>query len=568
MLLKRWAAWAPAVLAVIVAAWIAGDTFTTMAVAHAAQPFWDGWGTVFEYGQLLSGRFGFTELFAQQNEHRIAVGRLLFFVDLVAFDGRGVFLSVCIGVILAGLAALLIWLARPADRSEWRIYAISAAAAAGCLLSLLATENLLWTFQVPFVLLYLAAALGLYWTMRACEAAKAQRPWAGWLAAAIVALTVAVYCMANGLGAVALALVLAVLLRGPRLLIAALGVLFVALTAAYFHGYESPPSSSGPRFAIEHSGLLANYLFAFIGNLLRNVPTRDTDAIRLGMFGFVLCGGVAWRILVRRDLDPARLVLTGMMLFVLASALASGVGRLADNGLIQAYAPRYVTPTAVFWACQALYWSSAARSGPVWLRLFPAAGAGLLLWLLVQGQALSRPDAANLLARITREADAVLVGVRDPKAELSTTPLTQNLSRDLGLLRRNGKSIFAEPRARWMGQPLAAVARADGQCLGAIDKAEPLADDPRGLRLEGWSWDVRHDRQVERLIVVGADGRVVGLASGGEIRPDVIAAVPQVDHIANGWFGYARGRPGDVLAVYGLTARGQVCPLGEMTATP
>ena len=318
---------------------------------------------------------------------------------------------------------------------------------------------------------------------------------------------------------------------------------------------------------IDHPGALANYLFAFIGNLLRNTPNRDRDSLLLGAFGFVLCAGVAWRILVRRDLEPARLVLTGMMLFVLAAALASGIGRLNDFGQIQAFAPRYVTPTAVFWACQALYWSSAARGGPAWLRLIPATGAGLLLWLLIQGQALSRPDAAGLLARITRETDAVLVGVSDPDADMSTTPLTQNLPADLALLRQNGKSIFAEARSRWMGQPLASVAKTDGACLGAIDKAAPLPADPSGLQLEGWSWDLQHDRRIEQVIIVGADGRIVGLASGGEFRPDVIRAVRQVDHVANGWFGYARGRPGDVLTVYGLTASGHVCTLGEKTAT-
>ena len=567
MRLGRWARWVPAAAAVLIAAWIAGDTFVTMAIEHAALPFWDGWGTVSEYRDLLSGRFGFVELFAQHNEHRIAAGRLLFFTDILAFDGRGVFLSVCIGAILAGLAALLIWIARPAKAVEWRLYAISAAAAVGCLLSLLATENLLWTFQAPFVLLYLSAALGLYGTMRACEAAGAGRAWAGWLTVAIVALVTAVFCMANGLAALALAIALAALLRGPKLLIAILAILFAALTAIYFHGYVSPSKPGGLQFVLEHPDILLDYMLAFIGNLLRNTAASDRDSLLLGAFGFLLCGGVAWRILVLRDFDAPRLILTGMMLFVLAAALASGVGRLADFGQIQAYAPRYVTPTAVFWACQALYWSSAAREGPIWLRLAPATGSCLLLWLLVQGQQLSRPDAAALLARITREADATLVGVRDNDADLGTTPFTENLPRDIELLRQKGKSIFAEPRARWMGRPLASFAKADGQCLGAIDKAAPLPNDPSGLKLEGWSWDTRHDRRVEQLIIVGADGRVVGLASGGEFRPDVIKAVREVDHVATGWFGYARGVSGDVLTVYGMTGSGQVCPLGAKTAT-
>lgn len=552
----------------LAAGWICADTVSNVIVSHVSLPFWDAWRTVSEYRDLLSGRFGLDDLLSQHNEHRIAVGRLLFFADYIAFGGRGVFLSVCILAILSALAGLLIWMTRPTDRAEWRRYAVTAAAVAAALLSFVAYENLIWPFQAPFVLLYLSAAGGLYATMRACEAARAGKPWAGWLALASAALTVAVYCMANGLAAAGLAVALAVALRAPKAMIAILALLFAGLTAAYFHGYESASKLGGLHYLTAHPEALPTYLSMFLGNLLHDYPQREAATTALGMIGLALCAAIAWRILVRRDLDPVRLVLAALMLFVLAAALASGAGRIADLGLIQALAPRYATPTALFWSCQALYWTSAARGEPGWRRGAALAGSALLLILLAHGQIAARWGAANLFTSMAGEADAALVGVRDAEAQNATTPTAEHLPDDLALLRAQGKSIYAEPRAHWMGRPLGAIAKADGACLGYIDNAVRQNGGGRGLRLSGWAWDRDHDRRVMQLLIVNDAGRIVGLASGGAYRGDVPTAVRAVDHVGNGWRGYALGNPGEVLTVYGLTGAGSACALGKVTAPP
>ena len=563
--MQRRLAWIPAALAGLIAIWIAADTFANMAVGHVALPFWDGWRSVAEYRALLHGHFGLQDLLSQHNEHRIAAGRLLFFVDYAAFDGRGIFLSICIAAILTALAALLVWVARPGG--SWRSYALPAAATFACILSFAAYENLIWSFQAPFVLLYLAAAIGLYATVRASDAAKAGRG-GGWLALAAAALIVAAYCMANGLAAAGLAVALAAALRAPRRIVAPLALLFAVLTVAYFNGYHSASRPGGLGYLLQHPGALPTYLCMFLGNLLRNFPHQEATTIAFGAFGLALGAGIAWRILVRRDLDPVRLMLAALILFALAAALASGVGRIADFGLTQALVPRYVTPTAVFWACQALYWHSATRGAPGWPRHAPAAGAGLLLILLAYEQVAARGDAAGLMMSMTHLGDAALVGVRDAKAEDATTTFPDALADDLALLRQQGKSIYAEPRAHWMGQPLSAIAKADDACLGYVDNAVRQKGDARGLGLSGWAWDTSHDRRVMQLLIVNDKGRVVGLASGGDYRGDVLTAVRAVDHVGSGWRGFALGKPSDVLVIYGLTGGGSACTVGQITAPP
>ena len=566
--LRRWATWAPAVVAAMIAGWIAADTVNNMALDHVSLPFWDHWRMVSEYRDWLAGNYGVDDLFSQHNEHRIAAGRVLFFTDIFAFGGRGIFLSVCITVILGALAALLIWVARPRRRSAWRGYTVVAAAVAGCCLTFTAYENLLWPFQAPFVLLYLASAVGLYATLKASEAAKRGGRWSGWAVLAVGALAVAAYCMANGLAAAGLALALAAVLRAPPRIIAVLAITFAVLTFAYFHGYQSTGKSGALAYLVSHPHVLPTYLSMFLGNILRDYPARDATTATLGVLGLLLCLGVAWRILARRDLDPTRLFLTALLLFVLVAGLASGVGRVAEFGLSQALSSRYVTPGALFWALQALYWHSVTEESKTWPRAVAVTGAGLLLVLLIGAQVGARKDAAGLQASMSREADALLVGVTDTETQLASTPLTLTIAGDTALLRAHDKSIYAEPEAHWMGRRLADLAEPDGACLGAIDLAARAPDDPRGLRLTGWSWDVGHDRRVERLVVVNSAGRIVGLASGGSYRPDVTEAVRAVDHVASGWRGFATGNPGDILSVYGLVGSHRTCTLGTVTATP
>jgi hypothetical protein len=558
--------WMIAAFAGVVAAWIAFDTFSAMIIDHVSLPFWDQWRTVAEYRMWLEGEYGLKELFSQHNEHRIAVGRLFFFADILGFEGRGVFLSTASALFLSGLAALLIFAGRPAKPAGWKHYGVHAACVVGCCLTLVAYENLLWPFQVPFVLLYLAATAGLYATMRASIFRRDGTEDVWWTAMAVGCFALATYCMANGLAAPALSVVLALALKARWRVVAILAAAFALLTFSYFHGYVGSNNPNGLDYLVSHPFYLPTYLGMFIGNILRDFPHREISTLTLGILGFVLCLAIAYRTGMRGDRQPVRLFLVAIMLLVLAAGLASGAGRISEFGLTQALAPRYVTPGALFWACQAIYWHSvAADNSARWAKPVAAGGAVLLL-LLAVGQVSARRDAADFLTSLTAEADALLVGVRDRKAESASTPFEVNLPRDTALLRQTGKSIYADPVAGWMGKPLSAIATTGGSCIGAIDTAQPLADDPHGLKLVGWSWNTALQNRIERIIVVDRTQRIVGLATGGHYRPDVPAAILRVTHSASGFNGYAVAGAGEKLSLFALVGPSTVCPLGEIIA--
>jgi hypothetical protein len=554
--------WMVAAFAGVVAAWIAFDTFSAMITNHVSLPFWDQWRTVAEYRMWLDGEYGVKELFSQHNEHRIAVGRLFFFADILGFDGRGVFLSTASAMFLSGLASLLIFAGRPSKPAGWKYYGVHAACVVGCCLTFVAYENLLWPFQVPFVLLYLAATAGLYATMRASIVRRQGAEDVWWTVVAVGCFALATYCMANGLAAPALSVVLALALKARWRVVAILAAAFALLTVSYFHGYLGSQNPNGLDYLVSHPFYLPTYLGMFIGNILRDFPHREPSTLMLGLLGFGLCFAIVYRTGMRGDRQPVRLFLVAIMLLVLAAGLASGAG------LTQALAPRYVTPGALFWACQAIYWHSvAADNSARWARPVAAGGALVLLALLTVGQLGARHDAADFLTSLTAEADALLVGVRDRKAESASTPFEINLPRDTALLRQTGKSIYADPEAHWMGQPLSAIGATGGNCIGSIDTAQPLADDPRGVKLVGWSWNTGLQTRIERIIVVDRTRKIVGLATGGHYRPDVPAAILRVTHVASGFNGYAVARAGDKLSLFGLVGPRTVCPLGEITAS-
>lgn len=99
-------------------------------------------------------------------------------------------------------------------------------------------------------------------------------------------------------------------------------------------------------------------------------------------------------------------------------------------------------------------------------------------------------------------------------------------------------------------------------CVGFVDG---LADRYKGARKAGgWAWNASRAQPLQRLAVVGADGRMVGFGEGGLARPDVPAARPDVASGATGWWLIAPAAERSY-TVYGLdTATHAACVVGVL----
>lgn len=228
-------------------------------------PFQDEWGLV----PVLTGRqpitLGF--LWAQHNDHRIFLPRLLYFA-LLKLSG-GDFRSVMLfnAVALGALAFAMIWVAR-------RVRGQTSYADAFFPLALLHWghyENILWSFQVQFVLSTTLAGVLLLIVVRYGDDLTR-----GAVFLAGVCLLLLPLCGANGLAyvpALALWLAYAGVVRWRRagpgskrdgLVLLAFALAAFALVAFYFVGYQSQRSSfAGPGLRASVRATLQLLSFGF-----------------------------------------------------------------------------------------------------------------------------------------------------------------------------------------------------------------------------------------------------------------------------------------------------------------
>lgn len=247
----------------------------------------------------------------------------------------------------------------------------------------------------------------------------------------------------------------------------------------------------------------------------------------------------AWHGRVSR---PAAFSLMMVVLFMSASAAAIAFGRispeqLASNGG-QPLPSRYLVPTFVFWAAlfavALTFWRSA------WTARLGAAGVSLAVVLLSFGVWNWQWRMPHDWAAVSQGFDAIASGffmpVSDQEFMSRIFAPEERRTRLAGYMRQQRLSVFAEPRANWLGQDAAAIApaRPDGDCHAAIRMAAPLGGNPPVFRIAGkLTLDGRSPVRLLDLLMTDDRGIVIGLARTLPVQSEGAAATE--------FFGYARG---------------------------
>lgn len=542
-------------LALAPGAWIMVDTLRTAAGAYTAIPFWDHWSTVADYVRAKTSGFSWSILFGQSNEHRILFPRLIMFADLEYFRGRN---TLPYAGIVASQAALVALFALIAARLRNRTAALlSLGAVAALVFSLGQWENLIWAFQVQFLMV---AAAGAWSIWCYCEAfAGRERPgYVAW-AASLVLLVVSAFSMANGMFAGAACVGVGLLARfGWRALVGQ-AVAVAAIAALYFHGYVAVADHGSLTDALGQPVAFLTFLATYLGN-----PARAWGVgppIWLGSAGLVLSLAAAARVLLRRDVEAGRIALVGVMAFVVASAAVTAAGRLSF-GPAQGLVSRYVTFGALFWAAQLVYWVSLwPLRRPVALVVLAAVLAGLTYPLFVL-QARSKPEVADRHHQIQLGVQALEAGVADPGALGGLNWNVPGMMQQVAYLRGHRLSIFTEAQPYRVGEVFDPAPLAPGGCLGSFDVIQ-ASGQGGGWRAAGWAWDLPAHQIVGDVIVIDADRRIVAVGEGGTPRADVAAAVPQVRSAQSGWNAIiARPAKAPIIAL-GVLKDGRRCDIGH-----
>ena len=500
-----------------------GVTAYLVRVSYSGLPFSDTWielNAAIDGTRLLSPSW----IFAQHNEHRIVLPKLILAADILWFHGRCVLPLLSIFAIQFLSLACLSWSLRALGKWRRELWMTGTGLAAFCFFCPAQWENFVWEFQTCFVLPGFCAVVSIAALLWYSER-KGPRSW--WLiAASMTAALAGQYSLSNGVLLWPLLLLAVILLGlGARIALAYLTAAVVS-TCGFFYRYTAPSQTIEELGTLQGMRKAAGFCLACLGGAW---TTKPAAAECTGLLALVLVMAVCIH-LWRKDGRPRGLTLFLMLLilFCLGTSLLTAAGRF-NLGIGQAFVSRYQTPVLLFWCSLGLLILAAVQS-------LDRRRAGLLLFQLVvvlvmlRGADLARYPIRNARwhgFQLKAAAAALVTGAADERQLYYGAVDPSRLAEKIHYLRQNQLSVFAGERSKLLGQPFADHFRVlpSSGCTGAIQSLEglPASQGGSAVRIDGWVWDYRR-REVPPYVIAVQNGTIVGLGATGDWRPSVRAS--------------------------------------------
>lgn len=538
--------------------------------ARSTVPIWDEWQEIDAVAMAPHHQPPISWLWSQHNEHRVVFYRLLLLTDIRLFNGAHSISFWSMLVVQSAALALLIrllWITG-VKGSLWRVVV---GLAAFCLFCPSQWENFGWAFQISFLLpgMFLLAALsGLLAYERATQTGRT-----GWLglALSILAASLATFSNANGVVVWPVLIVTAVILRLRVRVLVTYAVSALLLIGSYLYHYASPAYHSSPWESLRHPLAICGYAARFLGVVLPPwVGIRDAVALSTGTLGIIAAlAATLWVATNDRWRKPLPATMLGLMLFGLATAFLTGLGRIGF-GSSQAYQSRYQTYNLLFWFATVTLWLLFAERHLPLLRktlltampvvMFLAAGVLFPLCL----RAAHMRTAASEAAAVT-----LIASVPDKQGLVVLNPDPAVPWRDAQYFRQNRLFMFSGPAAPEMGEPLlSAYSRnPNTECAGEIDTVQRIPSDdllaatsPGGMRVSGVAVNRKSGNPIRRL-VIAANGNIAGFAVGGLQLVRTDKTFLRQSRFSE-WQGFVRLPPAaQSVEVYALADGNEICRL-------
>lgn len=509
--------------------------------AYSPIPFWDMWdGTT---GFMVGLHDGHTGLWwAQHNEHRIVLSRLLFWLDYRLFGGKSAFLLVVNFVLAAAACAVFLqYIRRLHEQREtsampWALWFFIIA----MMFSWMQEQNLAWGFQSQFFLAQLMPLAALYQLARSAHTGS--RP-AFWAAAALGVLSAGT--MANGILALPLMVLMSFLVPIDWHKRALLAAAAVCVPVVYFRGFFRPGShSSLTETLMEMPGALAEYTLRYLGSPLYHLLGGGSFGHSLSLAGGLVMAwaslSLAWRLWQNKQRSPYLVALILFIAYIAATAFGTGSGRVVF-GIDQALSSRYTTPALMAWAALLIALRYAGDPGLFGNRVRTAVAAAIACAALLLSQ-MPALDAKSE-EKANRSVAAMAVSLRIPDSLMISAiypvpepPIAVNKrAAEIGISPLNVAPYTAMTER--LGKPTAIPAAT--QCQGWLDALQIIDETDDYVRIAGWVFNPEAGRAPERLQLVDADHIMQGFAFTGIPRPDVAEAVnPAAGY--TGFIGYLK----------------------------
>jgi hypothetical protein len=546
-------------------------TISLTFACYSPVPSYDQW-SVIERLVVKSHPFSWSVLWEQHNEHRLLVGRLLGYADLLLLGHKSISLFLEIYLVQLGQVIVLVSVARSDGRLSGNVFVSVLGFVVFCCFSPLQLENFIWGFQVVFVLAQLAASFcfaSAVWHS-AVDASDRQK-WIT-LIVCIASACLAEASLANGILVWPLLFLLARGLQFGRKELWIIAITGSLAIAAYLIGYRSPPNGSNPLSAFWHFGQVLKYMITYLAESwdgsLPNVSHWPVMSELLTFAAVIVTAFGMIMVVLRKTVRPVDSFLFTNMSFGVGTAVMTALGRLRF-GSGQAVVSRYQTVALIFWACFALLlarYAARLKRGQI------LAGQVLCLMLLIS--TVGRWNAYETFGKTRRillnQGWAALVhhSLNDPSVAAVIFPAPQVLPAWYHYLRAHHLEPTTEVQSEASIQPSTAFPSIYGyrvnanSCLGSIEAVNSESRNWRFIR--GWAQD-REKQSGSRVVLVDSQGRVAAYPMTGKARPDVQKEIPEVKSLNVGWTAMVNlPGPGDYYAFLLDGFAKTACPLKNL----
>jgi hypothetical protein len=488
-------------------------------------PFWDQWqGYIGFYHRVKGGNY--SAWWDRHNEHRIVFSRILFWLDIVLFDGMNIFTVVC-NFVLLGLLAFLLWgeqrRGSSIDLSSWLVGGVVVA----FLFLWTQNENLKWGFQSQGFAVFLFGALAF--------AQMSREPTGNWkLIAAFACAGLATISMGNGIVVFPILAVQAMILRRRWMDVFACLAAGAVAAVAYYSDYSVPSPPTAPE--AQMIGVTqAKYFLIFLGNPIYWIYNSIVLCAFFGVASLIIMVTATTIVFLKGQITPYRSFLIAIYGMCIASSLGTTHSRWM-LGLNYAASSRYTTTVLISWTVISLLLLD--LKVPKRTSFALVFGVLAVISVLARVQMQARGDnIAQTAWKFTVLATKIGLDHQDRDAQMFPAGMHEMFTDE----NKYAAAMNIGPFGRGWLQDAGivkydAALRDDQLCSGFI---ESVTKDSVGMVAQGWV--VPHDYASTSTLIVLTNhaDETVGYGVTGEARPDVRAQIPGASK-HSGWIGFAK----------------------------
>jgi len=519
-------------------------------------PFWDTWD-----GFMTNPKWGqdgyYMKIFAQHNEHRIALSRLLFLFDYHALKSHfSALIAANVGLMLVSFGLLI-----HISRKYFGKLDAACIGLVGCLVLLLTqAENIRWEFQSQWFFAQIIPLIAFVLFFNALDGDKTIKISRSFWAAIFFAM-LANFTMGNGFLVSIIMLAALFLLRSSKIVKCSV-VAVAAFSVGLMLANRTATDSLGGAF--EHFDLIAcaKYILVYLGSPFYHVfkfygfgGLAGYLASALGLVFIFLFVGYGWFLFKKKHLDNKyALALLCMVLYVILSACLAAIARSQQFGIGQATVERYTTPVLMGWAAMliVLWPLLKERLG----KTLEIAAVACMLALFPYQQLVAKEKIDEFYYQVPFSGDllmlALLLGVDDPDNMQRLYPDPARIRQVIDE-RKEDSGFFTHSRRylelrRMMSQTYDTNTLPIGQCRLHIDGIRSL-DAGEYQHVQGWFKYDGYDGRRHFFIVHDRNHTKIGYGVAGKPRHDVSRhfSDAEVDVGFGGYFLQKSLLPGELL---------------------